>query len=204
MYIHISGTTLYTHTPPESYNVYNVLLFLVMDTELYRQLGVTRLWNKVRIHINTHAYDIDLFKEVEEGSLLIVDERTANSLIEAMVHAITSGSLKMVGVLPSLDKEAISSTATLLKMNLAICSFWAAGLIVVKPWTDSKEEGNIPFDDISFEAAEVNCAVTEMEALLQSTRGHRMLAIHMSGTVISKGPLSPASPSLKIAASRDM
>ena len=53
-------------------------------------------------------------------------------------------------------------------------------------------------------AVEVNRAFTKMGALLQSMRGHRLLAIHKSGTLITKGPLSPAGPSLKIAASREM
>ena len=195
----IQGWYIYSYTTKK--NVYNVLLFLVMDPELYRQLGGTLLQNKARVNINTHTYDIDLFNEVEEGSLLIVDARTADSLVEATVQAIASGLLKIVGVLPVHDEEAFSSTATPLKKNLANCSFWVVELIVVKPRTDwmnmpRLEGGNIPFDDISFVAA-------EMEALLRFTRGHRLLAIHMSGMVI-KGPLSPASPSLKITASKDM
>ena len=87
--------------------------------------------------------------------------KTAESLIAATTHAISSGLLKMVGVLPILDKEASSSTPILLKLNLALCSFWAAGLIVVKPWkvrmdTPRLVGGNIPFEDISFVAAEVS------------------------------------------------
>ena len=118
-----------------------------MDPELYRQLGATLLRNKVLAHIDIHPYNIDLFNEVEEGSLLIVNERTANSLVDVMVHAITAGSLKMVGVLFIIDAEAFASTPTLL--NLAICSFWAVGLIVVKPRTDRMnfsrfEGGGIP------------------------------------------------------------
>ena len=180
-----------------------------MDPELYRQLGATLLRNKALANIDIHPYDIDLFDEVEEGSLLIVDERTANSLVDVTVHAITAGSLKMVGVLFIIDAEAFASTPTLLKENLAICSFWAVGLIVVKPRTDRMnssrfEGGGIPFDDISFLVAEVNRIFSKMGALLHSTRGHRLLTIHKIGTVITKGPLSPASPSLKIAPSRYM
>ena len=77
----------------------------------------------------------------------------------------------MVGVLLIINKEAFASTATLLKVNLAIRSFWAAGLIIVKPQTDQMtmlrlKGENIPLDDISFVAAEVNRAFTKMGALL--------------------------------------
>ena len=38
-------------------------IILVMDPELYRQLGATLLSNKARTNIDTHAFDIDLFDD---------------------------------------------------------------------------------------------------------------------------------------------
>ena len=38
-------------------------IILVMDPELYRQLGATLLSNKARANIDTHAFDIDLFDD---------------------------------------------------------------------------------------------------------------------------------------------
>ena len=60
---------------------------------------------------------------------------------------------------------------------------------------------NIPFQDITFVAAELSRAFTKLDTLMQSTRGKRLMAIHQSGEVITVGPLSPTSHSLKIASS---
>ena len=148
-------------------------LILVIDPELYVQLGATLLSNNTRANIDTHAFNIDLFNNIEEGSLLVCDVRTALSLVTATTHAISSGSLKMVGVLPILDKETFSSNPILLNFNLALRSFWASGLTMVKPWTARMDTpclvgGYIPFMDISFEAAEVSRAFTKLDALMQS------------------------------------
>ena len=67
----------------------------------------------------------------------------------------------MVGVLTILDKYAFSSTPILQKFNLVLRSFWAAGMVVVKPRTAQMgmlrvEGGNIPFEDITSVAAEVS------------------------------------------------
>ena len=135
--------------------------FLVIDPELYRQLGATLLRNKMLTQIDIHPYDINLFDEVEEGSLLIVEERTANALVDATVHANTAGLVKRVGVLFTFDAEAFASPSTLLEVNLTIRSLWAAGLVILKPRTNSmktlrREEGAIPFNDILVVAAEIN------------------------------------------------
>ena len=156
-------------------------LILVMDPEL--------LSNKAaRANIDTHALDINLFDDIEEGSLLVFDIKTAKSLVAATTHAISSGSLKMVGVLPILDKEAFSSAPILLKLNLALRSFWAAGMVDVKPrtarmGTPRLEGAKIPFEDITWVAAKVSRAFTKLDALMKSTRGNRMMAIHWSGAV---------------------
>ena len=161
----------------------------------------------MRAQIDISPYNIDMFDEVEEGSLLIADKRTANALVDATVHAITAGSVKRVGVLFTIDAEAIASPSTLLKVNLAIRS-GAAGLFILKPRTDRlktprPEGGAIPFNHILVVAAEINRAFTKLGALLQSTRGNLLLAIHSSWMVKAKGPLPPAKLSLKIA-STDM
>ena len=90
---------------------------------------------------------------MEEGSLLIADERTANALVDATVHAIMAGLVKRVGVL--------SSPSTLLKVNLAIRSLWAAGLVILKPRTNRmktlhREGGAIPFNDIPVVGTKIN------------------------------------------------
>ena len=55
----------------------------VIDPELYVQLGATLLNKKARANIVTHAFDIDLFDDIEEGSLLVFDMRPAESLVTA-------------------------------------------------------------------------------------------------------------------------
>lgn len=85
----------------------------------------------------------------------------------------------------------------MIKLNLTLRSFWAAGLIVVKPRMSRMDMphlagGNNPYEDISFVAAEVSQAFTKLNTLMQSTRGKWLMAIHRSGEVITGGPLQPA------------
>ena len=86
--------------------------------------------------LDTIHYNIDLYNELKEGSLQITEVRSVDALVEATVHGIQSGALKRVGVLFTIDAEAFASPATLLKVNLVICSLWAVGLIILKPRTD--------------------------------------------------------------------
>ena len=82
------------------------LLFLFYQLRLW-ELGVTLLRNKMLAQIDISPYNIDMFDEVEEGSLLIADKRTANALVDATVHAITAGSVKRVGVLFTLMRRRL-------------------------------------------------------------------------------------------------
>ena len=88
--------------------------------------------NKILWKLNLVHYDNDPYDEIEEGSLLLTDWRSADALVEATVHAIQSGALKRVGELFTLDVEAFASPASFLKVNLGIRSLWAAGLLIGK------------------------------------------------------------------------
>ena len=125
-----------------------------------RRCSAIRDWK-----LDTIPYDIDLFDELEEGSLLIADKLSANALVDATAHAIQAGSVKRVGVLFTIDAEAFASPATLLKVNLAI------------GWKMPRcEGGSIPFNDIPVVAVEINRSFMDINrALLQSTRGNRSL-----------------------------
>ena len=96
--------------------------------------------------------------------------------ISSSHHAIRSGSLKKVGVFFTLDAEALASPENLLKVNLALCSLWASGLILVKPRTDCckterQDSGIVPFAYIPAIAGEVNQAFDKLQKLLRNTRG---------------------------------
>ena len=158
-------------TPPESYNVYNIYNFSDGPRAVQTAGGDAAQQQGEGQHRNPRLRHRPLRRRIEEGSLLVFDVKTAESLIAATTHAISSGLLKMVGVLPILDKEASSCTPILLKLNLALRSFWVAELIVVKPWTARMDTphlvgGNIPFEDISFVAAEVSWAFNKLDALM--------------------------------------
>ena len=52
-------------------------------------------------------------------------------------------------------------------------------------------------DGVNILLEDITSVVAKLEALKRSTRGKGLMAIHRSGDIITGGPLSPASPSLK-------
>ena len=92
----------------------------------------------------------------------------------------------------TLDAEVLVSSKNLLKVNLALCSLWASGLILVKPRTDPckterQDNSIVPFTYIPAIAGEVNRAFDKLQKLLRNTRGNRLLAVHHSGILVTQG-----------------
>ena len=143
---------LYNQTPPECYEVNNVLLFFSnwSWTVTASQGDAAPQQDAVEARHPPLQHPF-----VWRGGRRITPNRewTTNALNEATVYAIRAGSVKRVGVLFTIDAEAFASPSTLLKVNLAICILWAAELVILKPRTDRmktrrREGGSIPFNDI--------------------------------------------------------
>ena len=93
------------------------------------------LANKLLHKFTLVPYDEDMYDEFAAGSLILINWRTADALVEATTHALRDGSLKRVGILFTLDTEALASRENLLKVNLSLRSMWGGGLILIKPKT---------------------------------------------------------------------
>ena len=134
--------TIYTHTRPESY-VNNVLLFFSnwsWTVPAARGNAAQRQDNKMLLQLDTHPYDIDLFDEVEDGSLLNADKRTANSLVYATVHAIKAGLVKRVGVLFTNLRSRLPPPPPCSRWTSPSSAFWRLGSSSSSSAQDQQDE----------------------------------------------------------------
>ena len=133
------------------------------------------LANKLLHKFTLVPYDEDMYDEFAAGSLILINWRTADALVEATTHALQDGSLKRVGILFMLDTEALASKENLLKVNLLSRSMWGGGLILIKPKTsrckkERKDSCIVPYRDIPEIAVEINKAFVKLQMLLINNR----------------------------------
>ena len=107
-----------------------------------------------RTYISRHSYKGDLYDNLQENLLLTFDLRTTRDLVHTTICAMHGGTMKAMGVVAVLNKEAFISNIALKQINAAIRIFWSTGMTVITPKTNRREtprleDGNIPFDDIA-------------------------------------------------------
>ena len=133
------------------------------------------LANKLLHKFTLVPYDEDMYDEFAAGSLILINWRTADALVEATTQALRDGSLKRVGILFTLDTQALASRENLLKVNLSLRSMWGGGLILIKPKTsrckkERQDSGIVPYRDIPEIAVEINKAFDKLQMLLINNR----------------------------------
>ena len=160
-----------------------LMCFLVMDSHLLADAGGDVLLRKIPSpHKSMQlTFGPGMFAQIDEGSLLMVDNHLLETLRDAVVRAVDDGSFLRCGIALLVGEEVLGSTNALTQMNLILRSIWASTTIVVKPWT-----GGIPrtsdgkFSTASIlQIAERNQALRRLPKLLKIHVG--LLSVHRSG-----------------------
>ena len=68
----------------------------------------------------------DLFQQIDEGSLIVVDNVLLETLRSTVARAVEDGSFHRCGFVLLIDEEVLSSETLLRELNLRLRSLWAS------------------------------------------------------------------------------
>ena len=80
------------------------------------------------------GFSPNMFKEIDEGSLIVVDNVLLETLRYTVARAVEDGTFHRCGVVLLIDEEVLSSDALLTELNIRLRSLWASITILLKPW----------------------------------------------------------------------
>ena len=112
-----------------------------MDPRMFSEAGGDLLLTKIsRPHKSMVVnFGPDMFQQIDQGSLIIVDNVLLETLRSTVARAVEDGSLQWCGFVLLINEEVLSSETLLMELNLRLRSLWASTTILLKPWN-----GGIP------------------------------------------------------------
>ena len=109
-----------------------------MDPRMFSEAGGDLLLTKISRPHKSMAVNFgpDMFQQIDEGSLIVVDNVLLETLHSTVARAVKDGSFHRCVFVLLIDEEVLSSETLLMEMNLRLWSLWAPTTILLKPWND--------------------------------------------------------------------
>ena len=113
-----------------------------MDPRMFSEAGgdLHLLLTKITRPHKTVAvgFGPDMFKQIDEGSLIVADNVLLETLRYTVARAVEDGTFHRCGVVLLIDEEVLSSDTLLTELNIRLRSLWASTTILLKHWNGSR------------------------------------------------------------------
>ena len=99
-----------------------------MDPRMFSEAEGDLLLTKISRPHKSMAVNFgpDMFQQIDEGSLIVVNNVLLETLRSTVARAVEDGSLQRCGFVLLIDEEVLSSETLLRELNLRLRSLWAS------------------------------------------------------------------------------
>ena len=144
-----------------------------MDPRMFSEGGGDLLLTKItRPHKAVAVgFSPDKLKQIDEGSLIMVDNVLLETLRYTVARAVEDGTFHRCGVVLLIDEEVLSSDTLLTELNIRLRSLWASTTILLKPWNGGiarSKDGNFATATIAEIAARIDQGLRKLPQLLKN------------------------------------